>query len=142
MTGIGDILKTTREKAGISLTEASLATYIRESYLDALEREAFSDIPGTIYVKGMLRNYGDFLGLSGIGLVDRWNEAYGEVQKPVVLSVKKSREKRYIENPRRVESLGRKRVKRQIKRGWNRVEWAIIIGVGVVVVLLLMWIFW
>lgn len=140
--GIGEILKTTREKAGLSLEDVSLATYIRKSYLEALEEENFAVIPGTIYVKGLLRNYGDFLGLSGIGLVDRWNEACGSNNKPTLVAVKKSREKRYIENTRRVESLGRKRVKRQRKRRWNRVEWAIIIGVCTIITLLLVWIFW
>lgn len=142
MTGIGEILRTTREKAGLTLTDAALATYIRESYLAALEREDFDALPGTVYMKGMLRNYGDFLGLSGIGLVDRWNEAYGTTKKPDIQSLRKSREKRYLDDPRRVESLGRKRVRRRTKRAWNRTEWAIVIFLCLIVAALFVWIFW
>ena len=67
MNEIGDILRRAREEKGLSLSEAALGTYISARYLAALEREEYGTIPGTVYMRGMLRNYGNFLGLSGVG---------------------------------------------------------------------------
>ncbi len=142
MTGIGEILRSTREKAGLTLTDVSLGTYIREGYLAALEREEFDAFSGNVYLKGMLQNYGDFLGLSGIGLVDRWNEAYGKEEKPEVRNAEPVARKRYMEHPQRVESLGHKRIRRRTRRGWNSTEWAIVIIAFCIIVALFTWIFW
>ncbi len=58
---IGEILRTEREKRGLSLAEVEEATKIRARYLQALEEERFNDIPGEAYCLGFLRNYARFL---------------------------------------------------------------------------------
>ncbi|HEX4835349.1 MAG TPA: RodZ domain-containing protein [bacterium] len=67
--GIGERLRTTREARGLSLDEVEASIRIRRRYLDALEAEAFHEIPGPAYVKGFLRTYAVYLGLPAEELV-------------------------------------------------------------------------
>jgi cytoskeleton protein RodZ len=62
--GIGERLRSAREARGLSLEEIEAGTRIRRQYLRALEAEAFDEIPGPAYVKGFLRTYATYLGLS------------------------------------------------------------------------------
>jgi cytoskeletal protein RodZ len=48
----------------MSLEEASRDTRVRSDYLDALEREDFTVLRGDVYVRGFLRTYATYLGLS------------------------------------------------------------------------------
>src|SRR5207302_780015 len=61
--GIGERLRTARQALGLSLEEVETATRIRLAYLDALEREAFTELPNPAYVKGFLRSYAAHLGI-------------------------------------------------------------------------------
>ncbi len=64
MQSIGEALKNAREQKGISLEQAEEDTKIRKRYLQALEDGEYSIIPGSVYVKGFLRNYANYLGLN------------------------------------------------------------------------------
>lgn len=72
MQEIAEELRRRREELGKSLEEAQAATKIRLRYLQALEAAEPDQIPGEVYVKGFLRAYGDFLGLDGWALVERY----------------------------------------------------------------------
>lgn len=39
---------------------------IKREYLEALEKDEYDAIPGAVFVKGFLRNYGNFLELDGV----------------------------------------------------------------------------
>lgn len=65
MFEIGYSLRAAREKQGIGLPEAELATKIRAKYIRALEEEDFSALPADTYTRGFLRAYADYLGLDG-----------------------------------------------------------------------------
>ncbi len=139
---IGEILRTEREKQGLSLADISRRTYIAESYLWALETDDYSRLPGAVYIKGWLRNYGETLGLSGIALVDRWNEEHRSRRRPIIAGAAVRAERSYITSPERVELLGRKRRgtarRRQRSRQariWFAFGW-LLLAVAVV------WIFW
>ena len=41
------------------------STGIWEPYLSALEEGEFNKIPGDVFIRGFLRNYGNYLGLDG-----------------------------------------------------------------------------
>lgn len=69
MTGIGKLLREKREEQGLSLADIENETKIRQSYLEALEAEAFDKLPGNIYIYGFLRNYASFLGLDASEIV-------------------------------------------------------------------------
>jgi cytoskeletal protein RodZ len=62
---IGYSLRSARERQGIGLPEAELATKIRAKYIRALEEEDFEALPADTYARGFLRTYADYLGLDG-----------------------------------------------------------------------------
>lgn len=64
MLTIGETLKNARVAKGISLEQAEEDTKIRKRYLQALEDEDYSILPGMVYAKGFLRNYASYLGLN------------------------------------------------------------------------------
>lgn len=70
MESIGKILYDARVAKGLTLLDAEKATSIRCSYLDALEQDDYSKLPEEVFIKGIIRNYGNYLGLNGPELVD------------------------------------------------------------------------
>jgi hypothetical protein len=64
LIGVGPALRKARLARRRSLEEASRETRIRLEYLEALERESFSELMGEVYVRGCLRTYAAYLGLS------------------------------------------------------------------------------
>jgi cytoskeletal protein RodZ len=75
---IGDALRSAREAQGKSLDDAAVATRIRPAYLEALEREQFGELGGSVYAKGFLRSYAGFLGVDPAPLL----EAYRAQETP------------------------------------------------------------
>ncbi len=69
---IGQILKTTRENKNFDIEDVSAATSIRKLYLVAIEENNFSAIPGEVFTKGIIRTYGNFLGVDGQALVEQY----------------------------------------------------------------------
>jgi cytoskeletal protein RodZ len=67
---LGEVLRTAREGKGVDLARVERDTKIRERYLSALERGEYRDLPGAVYTKGFLRNYGAYLGLDTEYLID------------------------------------------------------------------------
>lgn len=64
MAQIGETLRAAREARGLSLEEAEVATRIRARFLEALEKDDHSALGGEVYVRGFVRNYALFLGIS------------------------------------------------------------------------------
>jgi cytoskeletal protein RodZ len=64
LIGVGAALAKARTKRGLTLDEASRDTRIRVDQLQALEDEDFDQLPGEVYVRGSLRTYAQYLGLS------------------------------------------------------------------------------
>lgn len=60
---LSEVLRAAREKKGITLEQASEDTRIRQKFLRALEAGDYQALPGAIYTKGFLRNYGEYLDL-------------------------------------------------------------------------------
>jgi cytoskeletal protein RodZ len=67
---LGEVLRTAREGKGVDLARVERETKIRERYLSALERGEYRELPGPVYTKGFLRNYGAYLGLDPEYLID------------------------------------------------------------------------
>lgn len=70
-------LRERREALGLTLAQAQAATRIRTRYLAALESGDISVIPGTVYVRGYLRAYAEFLGLDPTTLLEDFDRAQG-----------------------------------------------------------------
>jgi cytoskeletal protein RodZ len=67
---LGEVLRAAREAKGVELPRVERETKIRERYLSALERGEYRELPGAVYTKGFLRNYGSYLGLDPEYLID------------------------------------------------------------------------
>lgn len=61
--GLGALLKSHREKVGLTLDQLSEQTRVRTRFLDALENEAWDRLPSPGFVKGFIRNYARAVGL-------------------------------------------------------------------------------
>jgi cytoskeletal protein RodZ len=83
---LGEVLRSAREERGVDLARVERDTKIRSRYLSALERGAYRELPGAVYTKGFLRNYGAYLGLDTDYLVDlyRLESASATVERPTV----------------------------------------------------------
>jgi nitrogen fixation protein FixH len=83
---LGEVLRSAREERGVDLARVERDTKIRSRYLSALERGAYRELPGAVYTKGFLRNYGAYLGLDTEYLVDlyRLESAAAPVERPTV----------------------------------------------------------
>ncbi|POQ99073.1 hypothetical protein AU468_10670 [Alkalispirochaeta sphaeroplastigenens] len=63
MESISEKLRSARDARGLSLEQAERDTHISKRYIQALEDEAFDQLPGEAYLLGFLRSYGAYLGL-------------------------------------------------------------------------------
>jgi cytoskeleton protein RodZ len=62
--GVGPALRKARLARGVSIDEAARDTRIRPEFLHALEQEEYERLLGDVYVRGCLRSYAAYLGLS------------------------------------------------------------------------------
>ncbi|MDO4178248.1 MAG: DUF4115 domain-containing protein [Phascolarctobacterium sp.] len=69
---IGTILRRARNAKNISIEQAEEDTKIRPLYLRALEADDYDKLPGETFLKGMMRTYGNYLGLNGPELVQQY----------------------------------------------------------------------
>ncbi len=80
---LGEVLRAAREAKGVDLPRVERETKIRERYLSALERGEYRELPGSVYTKGFLRNYGAYLGLDPEYLIDLYRlETSTAVERP------------------------------------------------------------
>jgi cytoskeletal protein RodZ len=99
---IGYSLRAARERQGIGLPEAELATKIRAKYIRALEEEDFETLPADTYARGFLRTYADYLGLDGEIYVDEYasrfhNSEWDDEPKSARSKPRRPRRERTIE---------------------------------------------
>lgn len=78
MQTVGGVLRAEREKQGISIKDVEKGTSIRALYIQAIEDDKYSVLPGEVYLKGFVRNYAAFLGLDPQALM----EVYRRSQEP------------------------------------------------------------
>lgn len=69
---VGKELQDERIAKNISLDTAAQETNIRKSYLEAIEQNDFALLHGEVFVKGVIRTYGNYLGLNGAQLVEEY----------------------------------------------------------------------
>jgi len=77
---LGEVLRAAREARGVDLPRVERETKIRERYLSALERSEYRELPGSVYTKGFLRNYGAYLGLDPEYLIDLYRLETAELR--------------------------------------------------------------
>ena len=72
---VGKILQDARVARNLSLDRAAQETNIRKAYLEAIEQNDFATLQGDVFVKGVMRTYGNYLGLDGAKLVEEYKAA-------------------------------------------------------------------
>ena len=82
MARLGEMLRAQREKKGITLEQAASDTRIREKFLKALEDSDYQTLPGTVYTKGFLRNYAEYLELDTEEMVVQFHQERDQPDVP------------------------------------------------------------
>ncbi len=82
MARLGETLRAQREKKGITLEQAASDTRIREKFLKALEDSDYQTLPGTVYTKGFLRNYAEYLELDTEEMVVQFHQERDQPDVP------------------------------------------------------------
>jgi len=82
MFQLGSSLREARARRGLELAQVAAETRIRARYLQALEEERFELLPGSVYAKGFLRAYADYLGLDSQLFVDEYNARFSADETP------------------------------------------------------------
>ena len=72
---VGKILQDARVAGNLSLDRAAQETNIRKAYLEAIEQNDLATLQGDVFVKGIMRTYGNYLGLDGAKLVEEYKAA-------------------------------------------------------------------
>ena len=69
---IGQLLRETREESALSRVDLAEKTLIRPSLLEAIETANVDQLPEPVYTRGLIRRYGDRLGLDGEALASQY----------------------------------------------------------------------
>jgi cytoskeleton protein RodZ len=64
MPTLGEELRRLREEKGVSLRQVSDATHIGSRFLQAIESDNYSSLPGGIFNRGFVRSYARYLGMN------------------------------------------------------------------------------
>ena len=70
---IGERLRAGRERAGLSVAAAAEKLHLDPKVIEALEADRFTELGASVYVRGHLRRYADFVGEPGIELVNAYS---------------------------------------------------------------------
>jgi len=68
LSDLGILLRSARTQQGLSLEAVASKTLIRASLLQAIEHGDLDSLPEPVYIRGLIRRYGDALGLDGEAL--------------------------------------------------------------------------
>lgn len=80
--GVGTALRKAREMRGITLDAASRDTKLHVNQLRALEAEEFDALLGDVYVRGSLRTYAQYLGVSPDKVIAAYTRHADEPEPP------------------------------------------------------------
>lgn len=90
MKTVGEILSQERKRKNISLEEVETSTRIRKKVLESLEKGDWKNLPSATFVKGLIKNYGKYLGLEEKELLAFYRREFDERNQPKKVIVTKS----------------------------------------------------
>ena len=70
---IGERLRAGRERSGLSVAAAAEKLHLDVKVIEALEADRFAELGASVYVRGHLRRYADFVGEPGVELVNSYS---------------------------------------------------------------------
>ena len=74
---IGDTLAEARRQDGLTLTQVSQRTMIRETIIRSIEQNDFSPCGGDFYARGHIRSIADVVGTDPVPLIREYDEEHG-----------------------------------------------------------------
>src|SRR5688572_14745224 len=77
----GEILRYVREASRLSQTEVAQRLCLTEHTIDALERDAYNELPAPVFVKGYLRSCAELFRLSANELIRIYERLYGTAEE-------------------------------------------------------------
>lgn len=78
MAELGEELRRERVRRNLTFKDVEQVLHIKTTYLEAIEDGKYDIIPGQVYVKGFIRNYGNYLDLDGDRLVKAYQSQVGD----------------------------------------------------------------
>lgn len=81
VTSLAELLKTQRQELKISLSHAQRATKIRSEILTLIEKGDYAHLDDTIYVKGFVKNYADYLGFDSEPILNIYKQERAQFKK-------------------------------------------------------------
>jgi cytoskeletal protein RodZ len=72
---IGERLRAGRERSGLSVAAAAEKLHLDNKVIEALEADRFAELGASVYVRGHLRRYADFVGEPGVELVEIYDKS-------------------------------------------------------------------
>ena len=101
---MGEQLKKIRSEGRVTLHEVSRETKIPIKYLEMIEEGKYEALPPDVYVRGFLRNYGEFLGLDPeklVNLYQREKDIKNNIEKEDTIPVQKGKKvPRFVVTPK------------------------------------------
>jgi cytoskeleton protein RodZ len=70
---IGERLRAGREKSGLSVPAAAEKLHLDPKIIEALEADRFAEVGASVYVRGHLKRYAEFVGEPAVELVNLYN---------------------------------------------------------------------
>jgi cytoskeleton protein RodZ len=84
---IGERLRAGRERAGLSAAATAEKLHLDIKVIEALEADRFAELGASVYVRGHLRRYADFVGEAGVELVQAYTAKQAQPPPPDLTQV-------------------------------------------------------
>jgi cytoskeleton protein RodZ len=79
---IGQRLRAGRERAGLSMAAAAEKLHLDIKVIESLEADRFAELGASVYVRGHLRRYADFVGETGAEMVESYSNRDAKASAP------------------------------------------------------------
>ncbi len=89
----GEILKRRREDLGKDILEIADILKIKSVYLDAIERDAFSELPVPVYTMGYIRCYAKYLDIDAESIIEHYTKNLSQPKHATIIPVASSQRK-------------------------------------------------
>jgi cytoskeleton protein RodZ len=87
---IGERLRAGRERAGLSVAAAAEKLHLDIKVIEALEADRFAELGASVYVRGHLRRYADFVGEAGAEMVSSYTAREARPPPPDLTQIPQS----------------------------------------------------
>ena len=77
---VGVRLRLARKRKEISLEDAEEVTKVRVKYLEAIEKDNWSEFPSRVYLLGFVRRYAEFLDLNSEKILEEFKVEFGRAK--------------------------------------------------------------